>query len=80
MKEIESALRRQIILEKNNVPCPFLWQCEDRVIRRLDDRTAYMVMDFRSGKTENPDTITGASNQEPTRFWRLYNGFIMGKF
>ncbi|MBU3129974.1 phosphotransferase [Clostridium tagluense] len=55
---IESSLKRQIILEKNSVPCPFLWQCGDRVIRWLDDKTAYMVMDFRSGKTENPDTIT----------------------
>jgi homoserine kinase type II len=55
---IESSLQRQIILEKNGVPCPFLWQCGDRVIRWLDDKTAYMVMDFRSGKTETNDTIT----------------------
>lgn len=58
IERIESALQRQIILEKNGVACPFLWQCGDRVIRWLDDKTAYMVMDFRSGKTENPDTIT----------------------
>lgn len=58
IERIESALQRQIILEKNGVPCPFLLQYEDRVIRWLDDKTAYMVMDFRSGKTENPDTIT----------------------
>jgi homoserine kinase type II len=58
IERIESALQRQIILEKNGVPCPFLWQCVGRVIRWLDDKTAYMVMDFRSGKTENPDTIT----------------------
>lgn len=55
---IESGLHRQVILEKSGVPCPFLWQCGDRVIRWLDDKTAYMVMDFCSGKTENPDTIT----------------------
>lgn len=58
LEEIESALQRQIILEKNSIPCPFLWQCGGRIIRLLDDKTAYMVMDFRSGKTENPDTIT----------------------
>jgi len=58
IERIESALQRQIILEKNGAPCPFLWQCGGRVIRRLDDETAYMVMDFRSGKTEKPDTIT----------------------
>ncbi|HBM80047.1 MAG TPA: hypothetical protein DD426_04290 [Clostridiaceae bacterium] len=58
IERIESALQRQIILEKYGVPCPFLWQCGSRVIRWLDDKTAYMVMDFRSGKTEKPDTIT----------------------
>lgn len=58
IERIESALQRQIVLEKNGVPCPILWQSGGRVIRRLDDKTAYMVMDFRSGKTENHDTIT----------------------
>ncbi len=58
IERIESALQRQIILEKNGAPCPFLWQYGDRVIRWLDDKTAYMVMDFRSGKTENSNTIT----------------------
>lgn len=55
---IESRLQRQIILKKNGVPCPFLWQRGDRVIRWLDDETAYMVMDFCSGKTETSDTIS----------------------
>ena len=55
---IESRLQRQIILEKNGVPCPFLWQCKNRVIRWLNDKTAYMVMDFRPGRTETPDTIS----------------------
>lgn len=54
IERIESAL----LLKKNGVPCPFLWQCGDRVIRLLDDKTAYMVMDFHSGNTESPDTIT----------------------
>ena len=58
IERIESALQRQIILEKNGVSCPFLWQCEGRLIRWLDDKIAYIVMDFRSGKTENSDTIT----------------------
>ncbi len=55
---IESRLQRQIILEENGVPCPFLWRCKDRVIRWLDDKTAYMVMDFCPGNTETSDTIT----------------------
>lgn len=56
--QIESALQRQIILEKNGVMCPFLWQRDGRVIRCLDDEIIYMVMDFRTGKTETPDSIT----------------------
>ncbi len=55
---IESALQRQIVLEKKGVPCPFIWQCGGRAIRYLDDETAYMVMEFCSGKVEGPDTIT----------------------
>ena len=58
LRETESALQRHIILEKNDVPCPFIWQYGGRAIRLLNDETAYMVMDFRSGKTENADTIT----------------------
>jgi len=58
IERIESALQRQIILGKNGVSCPFLWHCEGRIIRWLDDETIYMVMDFCKGKTENADTIT----------------------
>ncbi|MEG2918263.1 MAG: phosphotransferase [Clostridium sp.] len=58
IERIESALQRQIILEKNGVPCPFLFQSGGRIIRWLDDKTAYMVMDFQSGSIENSDTIT----------------------
>ena len=60
IERIESALQRQILLEKHGVPCPFLWERAGRIIRRLDDETAYMVMDFRMGKTESADTITVA--------------------
>ena len=58
IEQMEERLKRQIILEKCGVPCPFLWQYENRVIRWLSDETAYMVMDFCSGKTENSSTIT----------------------
>ncbi len=60
---IESALQRQIILEKNGVPCPFIWHCHGRAIRLMDNETAYMVMDFCSGKVEGPDTITSMQMQ-----------------
>ena len=58
LKLVEFALQRQIILEKNGVPCPSIWQCGGHSIRLLDNETAYMVMDFRLGKVENPNTIT----------------------
>lgn len=58
VERIESALQRQIILEKYGVPCPHIWQYEGRAIRLLNDETAYTVMNFCPGKTENADTIT----------------------
>lgn len=58
LKLVESALQRQIILEKSGVPCPSIFPCGGHAIRLLDNETAYMVMDFRLGKVENPDTIT----------------------
>ncbi|MCL2775373.1 MAG: phosphotransferase [Oscillospiraceae bacterium] len=58
LKRVEAALQREIILEKNGIPCPFIWRHDGLAIRLLDDKTAYMVMDFCPGKTENPDTIT----------------------
>ncbi|MDF2923694.1 MAG: thrB 1 [Paenibacillaceae bacterium] len=58
IESIESALQRQIILEECGVACPVLRQCGDRVIRWLDDQTAYMVMEFCPGRTETSDTVT----------------------
>jgi homoserine kinase type II len=58
LEKIEAALQRHMILEKNNVPCPFIWQYGGHAIRLLNHDTAYMVMGFHSGKTENADTIT----------------------
>jgi homoserine kinase type II len=58
LRLIESALQRQIILEKRGVPCPLIRQCEGHAIRFFDNDTAYMVMDFCPGKIESPNTIT----------------------
>lgn len=58
LKLVVSALQRQIILEKNGVPCPHIWQCGGQAIRLLDNEIAYMVMDFRLGRVESPNTIT----------------------
>lgn len=58
LQQVEFALQRQIILEKEGVPCPAIRQCEGHAIRLLDNEVAYMVMDFCSGKIESPSTIT----------------------
>ena len=58
LRFIESALQRQMILEKNGVPCPVILPYEGRAIRIPDDETAYMVMEFCPGKMEGPDTVT----------------------
>lgn len=57
IESIESMLQRQVILEKG-IPCPSILKHGDRVIHWMDRDTAYMVMNFCSGKTEGPDTIT----------------------
>lgn len=58
IERIESALGRQVLLHRDGVPCPFLWQREGRVIRWLEGEIAYLVMEFRAGRTECADTIT----------------------
>ena len=58
IERIESALERQIILEKEGVPCPMIWKNDGHILRWLDDETVYMVMAFHAGKTENAETIT----------------------
>ena len=67
LERIEIALQRQVILEKDGVPCPRLLQFENRVIRWANDKTAYMVMDFCPGKTETPDTILTAPESTHTK-------------
>lgn len=58
LEQIESALLRQILLEENGIPCPHILTCQGRAIRYADADTAYMVMDYRTGKSENRETVT----------------------
>ena len=58
LKSVESALQRQIILAKNGGSCPAVWTHQGRAIRLVDEKTAYMVMDFLPGKMETPATST----------------------
>ena len=58
LDRIESALQRQAMLEAHGVACPHLYRCGQRILRILDDGTAYMIMSFCQGKNENAQTIS----------------------
>ncbi len=58
LDEIEEALRRQLLLEEAGIPCPHIWKAGDFILRRLDDATCYMVMDFSPGHQETRETVT----------------------
>lgn len=55
---IESSLQRQILLEKEGIPCPHIHPYGASAIRFLDDDTAYMVMDFQRGKNQSSASVT----------------------
>jgi len=59
LKLVELSLQRQIIFERDGVPCPSIRQCGGHVIRLMDNEVAYMVMDFVQEKTEGPNVATG---------------------
>ena len=58
LRRVEAALQRQIQVASRGVACPRIWRCGGRAIRLLDDETAYMVMEFRPGRIESPETVT----------------------
>ncbi len=60
---IEYALQRQIIIKKDGILCPHIYQQEGHVIQFLNDTTAYIVMDFCGGRNENSSTITTTKMQ-----------------
>ncbi len=63
LEAIEAALQRQMLLERDGIPCPRIWQYEGRAIRLLGDEISYLVMDFHPGEMERPDTVTIAQMQ-----------------
>lgn len=58
LKSIEQALKRQVLLNDNGIPSPYIWQCEGHIIQYLDNEIAYMVMEFCQGAIEKPNTIS----------------------
>ena len=56
--EIEAALKRQKLLK--DIPCPGLWQSGENIIRRPNEQTAYLVMDFCEGYEVSRESITAA--------------------
>lgn len=57
---IEQALRRQLYLWEQGLPCPEILLFEGQPIRYLDADTSYMVMAFAPGEMKGPDDITAA--------------------
>ncbi len=56
--ELEAALQRQMIIEKEGVLCPHIFPYRGNVLRTLEDQTVYMVMSFCTGNVKNSETIT----------------------
>jgi len=63
INSIESALQRQLILGKDGVICPYIYQYDNKVIRILNDETMYMVMDYCLGNNETNKTISTTQMQ-----------------
>ena len=58
IEQIDAALQRQILLEREEIPCPHILPYKGRPIRFLDDGTAYMVMTFCSGEHRDRKSVT----------------------
>ncbi|MCI8441138.1 MAG: phosphotransferase [Provencibacterium sp.] len=56
--DIEAALQRQAVLQKEGIPCPAVLLRNGRALRFLKDGTIYMVMSFLPGKSETPETVS----------------------
>lgn len=55
--EIELALQRQDAVRRLGVPTPRIHPKDGRMLRWLDEHTAYVVMDYCGGHNEQPQTI-----------------------
>jgi|GEM_PF-293811 len=57
---IDEALQRQAMIKRNGSKCPriLLPRVSGGIVRFLDDRTAYMVMEFCPGHIETQATVT----------------------
>ncbi len=55
---LEYAMERQKRLSENGVNCPFPYEYNNKIIRLLEDDTAYMLMDFCEGELRDSKTIT----------------------
>jgi len=63
LQSIEAALLRQAAIEREKIACPHIYQSKGRIIRVLDDATAYMIMSFCEGNNETAQTITSKQMQ-----------------
>ena len=58
LADIEAALKIQEELHHKGVLCPRVYAYKGAFVRRMDDGTAYMVMDYCAGRNESARTIT----------------------
>lgn len=76
LEEIEQALRRQIILHGEGVPCPRIYEYGGQVIRFLPNDTAYMIMQFVPGRTGSPETVCTVQMESLGEACaKMHNGF-----
>ena len=55
---IEESMQRQIIAQREGVPCPRVLSFRGKVLRTLADGTTYMVMEFCPGVMVDHNTVT----------------------
>ncbi len=55
---IEESMQRQIIAQREGVPCPRPLSFQGKVLRTLSDGTTYMVMEFCPGVMMDHNTVT----------------------
>jgi homoserine kinase type II len=58
IEQINHALKRQMLLEKRGIPCPYILPYKNDAIRAIDTEVSYMVMSFCPGKSETYDTVS----------------------
>ena len=60
LERMEESLQRQAAIERSGVPTPHLWRHDGQLIRFAAEDLAYMVMDFRPGRTLLAESVSSS--------------------